>query len=168
MKPVEYVNFRRFAQQHGDEMRAIFTRVLESGMYIGGDEVAAFEHAFAAYCGVRHAVGVANGTEALELTLRAWRIGPGDEVIVPANTAVQTALAVTHAGARPVLADVEPDTGLIDAGAVEAVLTARTRAIIPVHLYGHPAGMTRLREIAARAGVRAVGRRGARARRTVR
>jgi len=135
-------------------MRAVFTRVLDSGIYIGGDEVARFEDAFAAFCGVRHAVGVANGTEAIELTLRAWGIGPGDEVIVPASTAVQTALAVTHAGARPVLADVEPDTGLLDADGVEAALSARTRAIVPVHLYGHPAAMTRMRDIAAHARVR--------------
>ena len=154
MNSIEYVNFRRFAQQHGDAIREVFRRVLDSGIYIGGDEVAAFENAFAAFCGVRHAVGVANGTEAIELTLRAWGIGPGDEVIVPANTAVNTALAVTHAGARPVLADVEPDTGLLDAGAVETALTPRTRAIIPVHLYGHSAGMTPLRGIAARAGLR--------------
>jgi dTDP-3-amino-3,4,6-trideoxy-alpha-D-glucose transaminase len=152
--PVEYVNFRRFAQRHGDEIRSVFTRVLESGIYIGGEEVAAFEREFAAFCGARYAVGVANGTDAIELTLRAWGIGPGDEVIVPANTAVQTALAVTHAGARPVLADVEPDTGLLDASAVEAALTPRTRVIVPVHLYGHPADMTRLRDIAVRARVR--------------
>lgn len=154
MIPVEYVNFRRFAQRHGDEIRSVFTRVLESGIYIGGEEVAAFEREFAAFCGARYAVGVANGTDAIELTLRAWGIGPSDEVIVPANTAVQTALAVTHAGARPVLVDVEPDTGLLDASAVEAALTPRTRVIVPVHLYGHPADMTRLRDIAVRARVR--------------
>ena len=154
MIPVAYVNFRRFAERHGDEIRSVFTRVLESGIYIGGDEVAGFERAFASYCGARYAVGVANGTEAITLTLRAWGIGPGDEVIVPASTAVQTALAVTHAGARLVLADVEPDTGLLDPAAAEAALTPRTRVIVPVHLYGHPAEMTRLRDVAARAGVR--------------
>ena len=154
MTPVAYVNFRRFAERHGDEVRSVFTRVLESGIYIGGEEVTAFERAFAAFCGARYAVGVANGTDAIELTLRAWGIGSGDDVILPANTAVQTALAVTHAGARPVLADVEPDTGLLDVTATEAALTPRTRAIIAVHLYGHPADMTPLRDVAKRARVR--------------
>jgi dTDP-3-amino-3,4,6-trideoxy-alpha-D-glucose transaminase len=152
--PVAYVNFRRFAECHGDEIRSVFTRVLESGTYIGGDEVTGFESAFASFCGTRYAIGVANGTEAIELTLRAWGIGPGDEVIVPASTAIQTALAVTHTGARPVPADVEPDTGLLDPAAAEAALTPRTRAIVPVHLYGHPAAMTPLRDIAERAHVR--------------
>ncbi|HEV2641436.1 MAG TPA: DegT/DnrJ/EryC1/StrS family aminotransferase, partial [Candidatus Elarobacter sp.] len=95
-----------------------------------------------------------NGLEALELTLRAWGIGAGDEVIVPANTAIPTALAVTHAGARLVLADVEPDSGLLDVAAVEAALTPATRAIVPVHLYGHAVDMDPLREVAARAGAR--------------
>jgi dTDP-4-amino-4,6-dideoxygalactose transaminase len=151
---VRYVNFDRSAALYRDEIAATLARVVESGVYIGGTEVAGFEREFAAYCGTAHAIGVANGTEALELTLRAWDIADGDEVIVPANTAVPTALAVTHAGARLVLADVEPDTGLIDPDAVEAALTPATRVIIPVHLYGHPVHADRIREIARRAGVR--------------
>jgi dTDP-3-amino-3,4,6-trideoxy-alpha-D-glucose transaminase len=151
---VAYVNFDRLAARHGDEIREALSRVVDSGTYIGGDEVDAFERAFAAYCGTRHAVGVGSGLSALELTLRAWGIGPGDEVIVPANTAVPTALAVTHAGARLVLADVDPSTGLIDPDAIEAALSPATRAIVPVHLYGHPAEMDRIRAIAARAGVK--------------
>ncbi len=154
MIPVRYVNFQRFSARYGDELHAVFARFLESGTYSGGPEVGEFEHAFAQYCGTRFAVGVANGLEALELTLRAWRVGPGDEVIVPANTAVQTALAVVHTGARVVLADVEPDTGLLDLAAVEAALTPATRAIVPVHLYGHPVDMEPLRAVATRARVR--------------
>lgn len=152
--PVRYVNFGRFAARYSDELHAVFSRFLESGTYSGGPEVVEFERAFAQYCGTRFAVGVANGLEALELTLRAWRVGPGDEVIVPANTAVQTALAVVHTGARVVLADVEPDTGLLDPAAVEAALTPATRAIVPVHLYGHPVDMEPVRALAARAHVR--------------
>jgi dTDP-4-amino-4,6-dideoxygalactose transaminase len=154
VSPVRYVNFQRFSRQYRDELQGVFSRFLDSGTYMGGPEVVEFERAFADYCGTRFAVGVANGLEALELTLRAWRIGPGDEVIVPANTAVQTALAVTHTGARVVLADVEPDTGLLDLAAVEAALTPVTRAIVPVHLYGHPVDMEPLCALAARAGVR--------------
>ena len=154
MSRVRYVNFARAAERYRDEIAGALARVVESGVYAGGPEVAEFEREFAAYCGTAYAVGVANGTEALELTLRAWGVGAGDEVIVPANTAVPTALAVTHAGARVVTADVEPDTGLIDPAAVEAALTAATRAIVPVDLYGHPADFDRIRELARRAGVR--------------
>lgn len=153
MSGVRYVNFARAAELYRDEIAAALARVVDSAVYIGGPEVAEFERAFAQHCGAAYAVGVANGTDALELTLRAWGIGAGDEVIVPANTAVQTALAVTHAGARVVLADVEDDTGLIDADAVAAALTPATRAVVPVHLYGHPAHMRRILEIARRAGV---------------
>lgn len=154
MTPVRYVNFARFAERHRDELHAIVSRVLASGVYIGGDEVASFERDFARYCGTRFAVGVASGTDALALTLRAFGIGPGDDVIVPANTAVPTALAVTHAGARPVFADVEPDTGLVTAETVAAAVTPRTRAIVPVHLYGHPADTVALRAVANAAGAR--------------
>lgn len=154
MSGVRYVNFTRSALLYRDEIAATLARVVDSGVYAGGAEVAGFERAFAAYCGTAHAVGVANGTEALELTLRAWDVAGGDEVIVPANTAIPTALAVTHAGARLVLADVEPDTGLIEPDAVEAALTPATRVIVPVHLYGHPVHADRIREIARRAGVR--------------
>ena len=153
MSGVRYVNFARFAESYAEPLHDVVSTVLRSGVYIGGSELAEFERSFAEYCGTRYAVGVANGTEAIELTLRAWNIGAGDDVIVPANTAVQTALAVTHAGARVVLVDVEPDTGLMDPSAVEAALTRATRAIVPVHLYGHAAEIDRLREIAVRAGL---------------
>jgi dTDP-3-amino-3,4,6-trideoxy-alpha-D-glucose transaminase len=150
---VRYVNFQRSARQFEGVLLGIAASVLDSGTYIGGPELTAFEEAFAAFCGTRHAIGVANGQDALELTLRAWEIGPGDEVIVPANTAIPTALAVTHAGATLVLVDVEEETGLIDPAAVAAALTSRTRAIVPVHLYGHPVAMPALRALGGRHGV---------------
>lgn len=118
-----------------------------------GAFVERFERGFAAYCGTRHAVMVANGTVAIHLCLVARGIGPGDEVIVPDLTFVATASAVRHAGATPVLVDVDSDTYCMDAGLVEGAVTPRTRAIIPVHLFGHPADMTQLRAIADRHGL---------------
>lgn len=153
MQPVRYVNFARFAERFGGELQAVMSGVVASGVYVGGDELAAFESAFARFCGTAHAVGVANGTDALELTLRAWGVGPGDDVVIPANTAMPTALAVEHAGANVVLVDAEDDTGTIDVAAVRVALTPATRAIVPVHLYGHPADMDPLREIARAYGV---------------
>jgi dTDP-4-amino-4,6-dideoxygalactose transaminase len=130
------------------ELDAAYQQVMESGWYILGAEVEAFEQDFAAYCGAKHCIGVGNGLEALHLVLRAYGIGPGDEVIVPANTYVATWLAVSYAGATPV--PVEPDarTYNLDPARVEAALTSRTRAIMPVHLYGQPADMAPLMRIA--------------------
>jgi dTDP-3-amino-3,4,6-trideoxy-alpha-D-glucose transaminase len=142
---VPYLDLRRTMQAVGPEMELAIRRVLRSGHLIGGEEVAAFERRFAAYCQSEHMVGVGNGLDALSLALRAWGVGPGDEVIVPAHTFVATALAVDEVGATPVLVDVEPDTGLMDPNRVAASITARTRAIIPVHLYGHPVDMDALK-----------------------
>ena len=154
LQTIKYVNFARLADRHAVDLRRIVARVLASGTYVGGEEVASFESAFAAYTGTRFAIGVGNGLEALELTLRAWGVGPGDEVIVPANSAIPTALAVSHTGARVVFIDVEHDTGLVSASAVEAALTAATRVVIPVHLYGHPVDLDAIRAVTANAGVR--------------
>jgi dTDP-4-amino-4,6-dideoxygalactose transaminase len=132
------------ALQHelvADEIAAGFARVIESSAYILGPEVGAFEDEFSAFMGARHCVGVANGTDAIEITLRAAEIGPRCEVIVPANTFVGTAEAVLRSGAELVLADCDPDHLLLDPEAVEPRLTPRTRAIIPVHLYGQMAPM---------------------------
>jgi dTDP-4-amino-4,6-dideoxygalactose transaminase len=125
-------------------------RVVASGWFILGPEVAAFESEFAAASGARFAVGVGTGTDAITLALRALDIGGGDEVIVPAMTAGYTALAVIAAGAIPVIVDVEPDTLTINAAAAAAAVTSRTRAIVPVHLYGQPADMEAIRLVAAR------------------
>jgi dTDP-4-amino-4,6-dideoxygalactose transaminase len=116
-------------------------RTLESGWFILGKEVEAFEVEFATYCGVKHCIGVGNGLEALHLILRGYGIGPGDEVIIPANTYIATALAVSYAGATPVLVDADAETCNIDVTKVESAITSRTKAIMPVHLYGQPADM---------------------------
>jgi dTDP-4-amino-4,6-dideoxygalactose transaminase len=128
-------------------------RVLASGRFVGGEAVEQFEGAWAAYCQVPHALGVANGTDALQLTLTALGIGPGDEVVLPANTFVATAEAVVLAGATPRFADVCPDTLLLTPGCLEAAITSRTRAVIVVHLYGQMPDMDALGRAAARAGL---------------
>ena len=131
-------------------------RVLDSGWYILGPEVEAFEVEWAAYCEAKHAVGLANGLDALKLALRALNIGPGDEVIVPSNTFIATWLAVTEVGATPV--PVEPDiaTHNIDPTRIEAAITSRTRALLPVHLYGQPADMDPILDIARRHRLRVI------------
>lgn len=135
------------------ELDAAIAEVLRHGQFILGPEVASFETAWAKFCGTRHAVGVGSGTDALQLILRALGIGPGDEVITVANTFIATAAAISLVGAEPVLVDCELDTYLIDPAAVAAAITPRTRAIIPVHLYGQPANMDALRSLAERHGL---------------
>lgn len=136
-----------------DEIRAAIERVLARGWYILGPELDAFEDEFARASGARFAVGVANGTDAITLLLRASGIGPGDDVIVPALTAGYTALAVLASGAAPLIADVDRDTLTLDAAACAAVMTSRVKAIVPVHLYGHPADLEPLRELADQHGL---------------
>jgi dTDP-4-amino-4,6-dideoxygalactose transaminase len=121
------------------EIRAKVAAILDSGVYVLGPEVRAFESEFAAYCGVRHAVGVANGTDALVLALRALGVGPGDEVVVPSFTFYASAEAIPHTGARPVFCDVDPETMLVTADTVRAALTPRTKAVIAVDLFGNVA-----------------------------
>ena len=136
------------------EIDAAVARSLASGYYIGGPEVEAFESEFATYCGATHAIGVANGLDALHLALRAMDVGPGDEVIVPSNTYIATWLAVSQCGATPV--PVEPDarTYNIDPALIEAAITPRTKVILPVHLYGQPADMDPILAIARKHGLR--------------
>ena len=138
------------------EIDAAVSRVLESGWYILGPEVEAFETEWAAYCEAKHAVGLANGLDALTLALRALDIGPGDEVIVPSNTYIATWLAITGIGATPI--PVEPDmaTHNIDPARIETAITSRTRALLPVHLYGQPADMDPILDIASRHGLRVI------------
>ncbi len=138
------------------EVDAAVARVLDSGWYILGEEVAAFEREFAAYCGAADCVGVGSGTEALHLALLACGVGPGDEVITVSHTAVATVAAITLTGARPVLVEVDAETYTMDPVALEAAITPRTRAVIPVHLYGHPADLDPILEVARRAGVRVI------------
>jgi dTDP-4-amino-4,6-dideoxygalactose transaminase len=127
--------------------------VLDSTGFVGGPKVAAFESEYADFIGTSHCVGVGNGTDAIEIALRAFGVGPGDECIIPANTFIATAEAVSRMGAIPVLVDcADDDTYLIDTAAVEAAVTTRTRAILPVHLYGQPAPVELLVPIAERSG----------------
>jgi len=137
---------------HADVHYAI-DRVLTNTSFILGEEVREFEQEFASHVQASGAVGVASGTAAIELSLRAVGVGPGDEVITTAHTFIATAEAVSNVGARPVFADIDPSTYNIDPNHVETLVTERTRAILPVHLYGHPADMTALTEIAERRGL---------------
>jgi dTDP-4-amino-4,6-dideoxygalactose transaminase len=145
---VPFVELKSAYDELRPELDAAYRRVMESGWYVLGKELEAFETEFAAYCGVKHCIGVGNGLDALHLILRGYEIGPGDEVIVPTNTYIATWLAVSYAGATPV--PVEPDvkTYNLDPSKIEAAITGRTKAIIPVHLYGQPADMNPIQAIA--------------------
>ncbi len=138
------------------EIDAGVARVLDSGWYILGPEVEAFEAEWAAYCGADHAVGLANGLDALTLALRALDIGPGDEVIVPSNTYIATWLAVSAVGATPVPVEPDPATHNIDTARIAPAITPRTRALLPVHLYGQPADMEPILEISRAHGLAVV------------
>ena len=139
-----------------DELDAAYRRVMESGWFIMGDELRSFETEFAAYCGTRHCVGVGNGLEALHLILRGLGVGPGDEVIVPSNTYIATWLAVSYAGAKPVPVEPDPETHNLDPERVHDAITPRTKAMIPVHLYGQCADMDPLRDLASRYGLKVI------------
>lgn len=138
------------------EIGAAVDRVVRSGWYIGGSELSAFEERYADYCGAAHCVGVGNGLDALHLTLRAMDVGPGDEVIVASNGFIATWLAVSMTGAAPVPVEPDPLSHNLDPALVEAAVTERTRVILPTHLYGQPADIDRLFEIARRRGLRLV------------
>ena len=145
---VPFVSFKPLEKELDTQLRAAFDRVLTNSWYIDGKEDKAFEEAFAAYCNTQYCIGCGNGLDALMLVLKAWGIGPGDEVIVPSNTFIATALAVTYVGATPVF--VEPDirTYNIDPARIEEKLTENTKAIMPVHLYGQPCDMDPIMAIA--------------------
>lgn len=141
---------------HQAEIDAAVARVLDKGWYILGEETKAFEQEFASYVGMRHAIGVGSGTEALHVAIAACEIGRGDEVITVAHTAVATVAAIEMAGATPVLVDIEPGLFTLDPTKLEAAITPRTRAIIPVHLYGQPANLESIIEIARRHKLRLI------------
>ena len=147
---VPFVDLQAQHRAIRDELNQAIQRVMERADFALGEDVVRFEEEFAAFCGTRHAVGVDSGLSALELSLRALGIGPGHEVIVPAHTFIATAAAVTFAGARPILVDVDPAMYNIDVAQVEAAITPRTRAIIPVHLYGLPAAVDAIMSLADR------------------
>jgi dTDP-4-amino-4,6-dideoxygalactose transaminase len=150
---VPFLDLGRTHARLREEFVEAFERVLGSSAFVLGEEVAAFEADFAAYCGADRCAGVASGTAALVLALQAAGVGPGDEVIVPGHTFIASALGVIHAGATPVFCDVEPGTGLIDAESAEAAISDRTAAIIAVHLYGQVCDMHALRQLADRRGL---------------
>jgi dTDP-4-amino-4,6-dideoxygalactose transaminase len=153
MPAVAFVDLARQHAQIADALSTTFSRVMASSGFILGEEVERFEADYASYCGTRYCVGVASGTAALTIMLQAAGITPGDEVIVPAHTFIATALAVMHAGARPVCVDVDQASGLIDPDAVAEAIGPATAAIVAVHLYGQACPIEPLRALARRHGV---------------
>jgi Predicted pyridoxal phosphate-dependent enzyme apparently involved in regulation of cell wall biogenesis len=154
---IPFVDLKVQYQSIKPEIDAAIAAVITETAFIGGPHVKAFEEAFARYCGVSNCVGVANGTDALFIALRALGIGPGDEVITVANSFVATSEAIRMAGAEVVFVDINPATMNIDVTKIEAKITARTKAIIPVHLYGQPADMAPIGDLANKYGLRIVG-----------
>ena len=150
---VEFLDLKAINEQHETGLRAAFDAVLLSGRYIQGQAVQDFEQEFADFCQCQHAIGVANGLDALHLTLRACGIGPGDEVIVPSNTFIATWLAVSHCGATIVPVDPLASSFNLDPAQIESAITPRTQAIIPVHLYGQMADMSPILHIANKHGL---------------
>ena len=153
---VPFVSFRPMERELDADLRGAFARVLDNSWYIGGREDAAFEKAFADYCGVRHCVGCGNGLDALVLILKAMGIGPGDEVIAPSNTFIATVLAISYAGAAPVLVEPTLESYNIDPARIEAAVTPRTKAIMAVHLYGQCAPMDEINAIAHAHGLKVI------------
>jgi dTDP-4-amino-4,6-dideoxygalactose transaminase len=154
--PILFNDLRPEYEAIRPEIEAAVARVLQRGWFVLGPEVEAFEREFAAYCGAQHCVGVGSGTEALHLALLACGVGSGDEVVTVAHTAVPTINAISLTGARPVLVDIDPETYTMDPEAAEQAITPRTRALMPVHLYGHTAKMAPLADLARRRGLRLI------------
>lgn len=150
---VNFLDLKAQYRQIKSEVDTAWQDILERTAYVGGSAIGEFECAFAGYCNATYAVGVANGTDALWLAMRAMHIGAGDEVIVPANTFIATSEAVTSTGARVVLVDNETDTYMLNPALLEAAITPRTKLIIPVHLYGQPADLEAVHRIAAKHGI---------------
>jgi dTDP-4-amino-4,6-dideoxygalactose transaminase len=150
MRTISFLDLKQPYLELKAEIDAAYQRVMNSGWFILGEELKAFEAEFAEYCHVKYAVGVGNGLDALHLILRALDIGEGDEVIVPSNTFIATWLAVSYAGATPVPVEPDEKTYNIDPNRIEAAITKKTKAIMPVHLYGQPADMDPILEIAGK------------------
>lgn len=152
--PIKFLDLNAPYVELREQIDAALRRVASSGWYIRGEEVRAFEREWARFCGTEHCVGVSNGLDAMHLVLRAWGIGPGDEVIVPSNTYIATWLAVSYAGATPVPVEPRAATFNIDPQRIEQAITPRTRAIIPVHLYGQTAEMSPIMDLARKSGLK--------------
>ena len=150
---IPFVSFLPMEKELDQELRNAFERVYSRSWYILGEEDKAFEQAFASYLGVNNCVGVGNGLDALVLALRALKIGPGDEVIVPSNTYIASVLAISYAGATPVLVEPDIDTFNIDPHLIESAITGKTKAIMPVHLYGQACDMDPVMKIADKYGL---------------
>lgn len=150
---IEFLNLKSINDRYSSELKEACSRVIDSGWYIMGNELAAFEQEFAAYCGTKYCIGVANGLDALTLTLRAWkelgRLQAGDEVIVPANTYIASVLAITENDLVPVLVEPDEDTFNLNTSNIQSALTEKTKAILPVHLYGRISPMDEIMEIAS-------------------
>lgn len=153
---VKFLDLKKVNERFRSEMDAAVKRVLDSGWYLLGAECESFEREFSAYCGVKHAIGCANGLDALKLIVQAMGLGPGDEVIAPANTYIASLIAISANGATPVLVEPDPETCLIDAERIEEKVTARTRAIMVVHLYGRAMKMAKVRALAHRYGLKVI------------
>jgi dTDP-4-amino-4,6-dideoxygalactose transaminase len=152
-RPVPFIDLKPQLARIRPEIDAAAARVVASGAYVLGEDVRLLEREFAEYCGAAHACAVANGTDALHLALRACGVGPGDEVVTVANTFIATGEAILLAGARPVFVDVDEATHTMDPSGLEAAITPRTKVVLPVHLYGHPADTTAIGEVAGRHGL---------------
>jgi dTDP-4-amino-4,6-dideoxygalactose transaminase len=153
---IQFVDLKKQYQPLKEEILDGFSKVLDSMYLFLGENVQAFEKEFSEFCGVKHGIGVSDGTSALHVILRALEIGEGDEVITPDNTFIATAEAIAMAGAKPVLVDIDPQTYLLDLDQVEAKITPNTKAILPVHLYGQMVDMKALRDLADKYGIKII------------
>jgi dTDP-4-amino-4,6-dideoxygalactose transaminase len=153
---IPFGDLSRQYEQYKDEIDAVVQEVFKKGNFILGENVSLFEKEFSSYCGCKYGIGVGSGTEALHLALLACGVGQGDEVITVSNTAVPTVSAIRFSGANPVFVDIEEDTYNINPGLIEQKITSKTKAIMPVHLYGNPCNMERICEIAAKNGIKVI------------
>ena len=153
---IKFLDLKKINERFRGEMETAAKRILDSGWYLLGKEVERFEADFASYCGVKHCIGVANGLDALNLIIKAHGFGPGDEIIVPANTFIASILAISQNGCSPVLVEPKWDTRLIDEDLIEQAITPRTKAIMVVHLYGRAMDMTKVWALAKRYGLRII------------
>lgn len=151
---IKFLDLKRVTESFEPELTEAVKRVIDSGWYLLGNELKSFEEEFAEYCGTRFCAGVSNGLDALHLVLRAWKIGEGDEVIVPSNTYIATWLAVSMTGAKPIPVEPDIDTYCINPSLIENAITEKTKAIIPVHLYGRACEMDKIKEIAKKYNIK--------------
>lgn len=153
---IKFLDLHAVNERYRGELDAAIKRVLDSGWYLLGKECEAFEREFAAYCGTKHAIGCANGLDALKLIIKAYGIGPGDEVIAPSNTYIASLIAISSNGATPVLVEPDPATCLINPDLIECRITSRTKAIMVVHLYGRAMDMSKVWDIARRHNLKVI------------